>query len=86
MSESFCTGCAFSGGVVSEEEGEALRIDALGTVSSNIGKEQLLVAGRQKGEIVLVIVKMEIPILGYCHKGLVLERLGMRKVEVGESA
>ena len=63
MSESFCTGCAFNDGVVGEEKGEALGIDAVGTVGSNIGKEQLLVAGRQKGEIVSVIVKMELPIL-----------------------
>lgn len=86
MSESFCTGCAFNDGVVGEQEGEALRIDTVGTVGRNVGKEQLLVAGWEKRKIVLVVVNVETPILGYCHEGLVLEGLRMRNMEVGEGA
>ena len=86
VSEAFCTGCAFNDGVVGEQNGEALGADAVRTVGSNVGKKQRLVAGRKKRKIVLVVVDMEIPILSYCHEGLVLQGLYTRKTEVWERA
>lgn len=61
------------GGGGGEEEGlEAVEGDTIGAVAGDVGEESLLGANGEGGEVVLVILDVEIPVLGEMEEGEVL--------------
>lgn len=64
MGETFCAGCAGELGFIEEEDVEAIEIDTVGTVSGDVGEEDLLVPHGEGSEVVLIVLNVEIPVLG----------------------